>query len=60
MNKEESEFLTIDEVAERMRVARSTVYRMAQKGELPATKFGRAWRFDRKKFDAYLEKHTHS
>ena len=59
MNKEESEFLTIDEVAERMRVARSTVYRMAQKGELPATKFGRAWRFNRKKFDEHLDQHTH-
>lgn len=60
MNKEESEFLTLDEVAERMRVARSTVYRMAQKGQLPATKFGRAWRFNRVKFNEYLEQHTHS
>lgn len=60
MKKETPEFLTLDEVAQRMRVNRQTVYRMAQKGKLPATKFGRAWRFNRNKLDDYLEKHTHS
>lgn len=59
MKKETPEFLTLDEVAQRMRVNRQTVYRMAQKGKLPATKFGRAWRFSRSKFDEYLEKNTH-
>jgi|TARA_B100001971_G_C18232800_1_gene565045 excisionase family DNA binding protein len=54
------EYLTIDEVASLMRVGRTTVYRMAQRGELPATKFGRAWRFSREKLNKYLEQHTHS
>jgi len=39
------EFLTIDEVAKRLKVARSTVYRMAKEGKIPATKIGRVWRF---------------
>ena len=39
------EFLTIDEVAKRLKIARSTVYRMAKEGKIPATKIGRVWRF---------------
>ncbi len=39
------EFLTIDEVAKLLKVARSTVYRMAKEGKIPATKIGRVWRF---------------
>jgi excisionase family DNA binding protein len=58
MSKEKTEYLTISEVAKRMRVARSTVYRMAQEGRLPATKFGNSWRLHRKKLDDYLDQHT--
>ncbi len=40
----ENEYLTLDEVAEKLRVKKITVYRMARKGQIPAFKFGRAWR----------------
>lgn len=39
------EFLTIDEVAIRLKVAKSTIYRMAKEGKIPATKIGKVWRF---------------
>ena len=38
-------FLTADEVQEHLGLDRSTVYRMAADGRLPAVKIGRSWRF---------------
>ena len=37
--------LTIDEVAGYLRLNRYTVYRMAERGELPGAKVARRWRF---------------
>lgn len=40
-------FLTVAEVAERMRVSKMTVYRLVHSGELPAVRFGRSFRVQR-------------
>jgi len=37
-------FLTVNEVADMMRVSSMTVYRMVHSGELPAIRFGRSFR----------------
>ena len=37
--------LTVAEVADLLRINKSTVYRMAKQGRLPATRVGRQWRF---------------
>lgn len=37
-------FLTVQEVADTMRVSTMTVYRMVHSGELPAIRFGRSYR----------------
>ena len=39
------EVLTIVEVARFLRVPKSTVYKLARAGELPASKIGKHWRF---------------
>jgi excisionase family DNA binding protein len=41
-----SQMLTINEVAELLRLHPTTVYRLAKKGALPAFKIGYSWRFD--------------
>jgi excisionase family DNA binding protein len=41
-------FLTVAEVAERMRVSRMTVYRLVHAGTLPAVRFGRSLRVQRR------------
>jgi len=41
-----AELLTADEVAERLRVPRSWVYRAAREGDLPSVRCGRYRRFD--------------
>ena len=47
MDKSPSEILTIDETAELLKIPRSSVYRLAQQGKIPAKKVGRHWRFHR-------------
>jgi excisionase family DNA binding protein len=37
-------FLTVQEVADMMRVSSMTVYRMVHAGEIPAIRFGRSYR----------------
>lgn len=44
MVNSQEEYLTIDEAAKRLKVARATVYRMARRGKIPAVKFGSVWR----------------
>ena len=48
-------FLTVQEVAELMRVSKMTVYRMVHAGELPAVRFGRSYRVPQNAVEAYLK-----
>lgn len=44
----DGEILTVMEVARFLRVPKSTVYKLARVGELPASKIGKHWRFLRR------------
>lgn len=46
--------LNVEEVAELLRISRHTVYRLAQRGDLPGRKIGRIWRFSRRGVEQYL------
>ena len=49
-------FLTISETARLLRVSEKSVYRLAQRGELPgAVKLGTIWRVSRKELMAWVE-----
>jgi excisionase family DNA binding protein len=48
MDPQPNQILTIAEAAELLRVPRSSVYKLAQQGKIPAQKVGRHWRFHRK------------
>lgn len=50
------EILTLPEVAGLLKVARKTVYTMAQKQELPSFKVRGQWRFSRAAIDAWIER----
>ena len=50
--------LTLQEVAELLRVNEATVYRMARDGGLPAVKVGRQWRFEKKRLSHWLRSPT--
>jgi excisionase family DNA binding protein len=47
-------FLTVAEVAARMRVSRMTVYRLVHAGTLPAVRFGRTFRVQRRAVDELI------
>lgn len=42
-----NDILTVSEAAELLRIPRSSVYKLAQQGKIPAQKVGRHWRFHR-------------
>ena len=48
--------LTVDEVAQYLRLDRYTVYRMAERGELPGAKIARRWRFGEADLRAWFER----
>jgi excisionase family DNA binding protein len=48
-------FLTVQEVAQLMRVSSMTIYRLIKSGELPAVRVGRSFRVRDVDVDAYLE-----
>ena len=47
--------LTAEEVAERLKVPRTWVYRAAREGELPSVRCGRYRRFDADDVDHWIE-----
>ena len=49
------EILTIEEVADYLRVSERTVYEWAQKGEIPAGKIGTVWRFKKNDLEAWVD-----
>jgi nitrogen PTS system EIIA component len=50
----DTDILTVDEVAELLRVSSRTVYKWAQQGEIPGGKFGATWRFSREQVDEWI------
>lgn len=46
--------LTVAEVSEYLKMAESTVYRLAKEHKLPCRKIGGAWRFSRRGIDEWL------
>jgi excisionase family DNA binding protein len=52
--------LTIEEVAAYLRLNRFTVYRMAERGELPGAKVARRWRFSEPELRAWLKRQKHA
>ena len=53
----ETQVLTLAEVAALLRVPKSTVYKLAQNGIVPAFKVGKHWRFLLRDIQAWLESH---
>ena len=49
-----NEVLTRGEVADFLKIHRSTVYRLVKRGELPAFRVGTDWRFNRISIEEWL------
>lgn len=49
------EVMTISETSLYLRIARSSLYKLAQEGKIPCQKVGRHWRFRREAIERWLE-----
>ena len=47
--------LTIQELAEYLKLSLSTAYKLAQEGKIPGQKVGKHWRFHRDEIDRWLK-----
>ena len=50
-----NEILTIDEVADYLRLTPQTIYKWAQEKRIPAVKLGKEWRFRRSVIDKWFD-----
>jgi excisionase family DNA binding protein len=55
MSKDANIIMTAEDVAKYLKITPATVYRLAQKGELPGAKIGRVWRFRKEAIDNLLQ-----
>jgi excisionase family DNA binding protein len=55
MNSINDKWLTIDDLAAYLKMGRTKLYTMAQKGDIPGNKIGSQWRFDREEIDAWVK-----
>lgn len=53
----EKPYLTVDDVAKRFSVNVTTIYRLVQRGKLPAFKVGSQWRFSKTRLEEWVEDH---
>ena len=58
MTEKQDKVLTIEELAVYLKISKSTLYKLAQKGELPGQKVGKHWRFHRDIIDQWLAENT--
>jgi excisionase family DNA binding protein len=56
MNMQTPDVLTLNEVAEYLRIPPSTAYKLAQGGKIPGQKVGRHWRFRRETIQLWLDR----
>lgn len=52
---DDESLMTLQEVAEYLRLSEDVVYQMVRAGEIPGFKIGKQWRFRRSEIDAWLE-----
>ncbi|ALA58560.1 hypothetical protein NITMOv2_2143 [Nitrospira moscoviensis] len=60
MSATDGEILTVMDVARFLRVPKSTVYKLARLGELPASKIGKHWRFLRRDIHEWMRHRSHA
>lgn len=46
-------WLTLEQVAKHLQVSKEKIYKLCQRGRMPASKIGGNWRFDLKEIDSW-------
>ncbi|MFC1991323.1 response regulator [Chloroflexota bacterium] len=53
-----TELMTVQEIADYLRVTEKTIYRQLKRGSIPATRVGHSWRFDKTAIDDWLQRNS--
>jgi len=53
-HKMTEKWLTIDQIADYLQASKEKVYKLCQRGKMPASKFGGQWRFKKAEVDTWL------
>jgi excisionase family DNA binding protein len=59
MDLNETEIMTVNEVAAYLKISEVTTYKLVQQGKIPAFKIGRHWRVKRIDLEEFIEKLKH-
>ncbi len=51
-------WLTIEQIADYLQVSKEKVYKLCQRGKMPASKVGGQWRFKLRTVDQWAESHS--
>jgi excisionase family DNA binding protein len=54
------EIMTLKEVAEYLKLAEKTAYRLAAEGKIPGFKVGGSWRFKKEAIESWIDRQTGS
>jgi len=49
-------WLTIEQIGDYLQVSKEKIYKLCQRGRMPASKVGVQWRFDINEIDAWVRK----
>lgn len=49
-------WLTVEQISDHLQVSKETIYRWLDKGQIPAHKIGRQWRFQIEEVDEWIRK----
>lgn len=56
MAAKRDEIMTMDELAEYLKISKSTLYKLAVESKLPGTKIGKRWRFHKDAIDEWVKR----
>ncbi|NLU20817.1 MAG: helix-turn-helix domain-containing protein [Phycisphaerae bacterium] len=55
MAAKRNEIMTMDELAEYLKISKSTLYKLAVENKIPGTKIGKRWRFHKDAIDEWVK-----
>ena len=53
-----AELMTVEELANYLRVTKKTIYRLLEQGNIPAMKVGRQFRFNKASIDKWMQRNS--
>lgn len=53
-------WMTVKDVADYLQMSTETIYRLAQRGEIPASKGASQWRFSKLEIDRWMKLHKNN